>query len=169
MKHQKVTRSLPTRNSTDGHSASVKCSKYHLRLSERLNSTHVIPQNNKTRQLRGEERRGREGKKSSNGEVTRFRLKTRHLGSYSASPTAWMLVHPIGCCLPELHSNEPRRWEAASMHESSLLNPSSAAPQPSLPSTTAAPALQLSAVLTALPPPEVKWGDTAKGARTSVK
>lgn len=36
-----------------------KCSKYHLRSSERRNSTAVIPQNNKTRQPRKEKSRGR--------------------------------------------------------------------------------------------------------------
>lgn len=92
------------------------------------------------RQPREEDRRGREGKRNSNSEGTCLRLKTRHLGRYSESPTTWMLVHSIGCRLPELHSNEPGRWEAASTHESSLLNPSSASPQPSLANTTTAPA-----------------------------
>lgn len=78
-------------------------------------------------------------------------------------------MHPIGCCLPELHSNEPGRWEAASTHESSLLNPSSASPQPSLTSTDTAPALQLIAILIPLPPPEVNQGETAKAGRTTVK
>lgn len=135
MKHQEVTDLSPRCHSPGERDAA------RMRPCEKFSHMDVIPQNNEDRQPGGKERRDREGRKSSNREVICSRLKTRHLGSYSASPAAWMLLHPIGCCLPELHSNEPGRWEAASTHESSLLNPSSASPQPSLTSIAAAPAL----------------------------
>lgn len=165
-KHQEVTDPPHTWQSL---CRPEKHSKHHQRPRETQQPACCSSkQYHETAEGREEERQGKG--ESSNREVTCFRLKTRHLRSYSASPTARMLLHPIGCCLPELHSNEPGRWEAASSHESSLLNPSSASPQPGPASTAAAPAhpAQLIPVLIACPQPR-SLRETAKGDRTLVK
>lgn len=110
-KHQEVTAQPPRaarhRQALRGRD---KRSKFNLRLNKRLNSVNVIHQNNKMRQRRGVESRGaaeRRGKISHDGAVARFRPKPRCCRSYLVSRASRMLVVTIGCCLPELHSNEP--------------------------------------------------------------
>lgn len=68
------------------------------------------------------QRRGKAGQgKKQQQRSYMLQTENKAPGEVFGIPAAGMLLHPIGCCLPELHSNE---LGAASSHGISQLNPS---------------------------------------------